>query len=69
MFLYSGGCPPGLSIAGANRVAGKHQLKSDMLLMRKVSLSLGEYYSIVKIRWIVIFVISLSYIICGRWIT
>lgn len=38
MFLYSGGCPPGLSIAQASRVSGKHQLKSDMLLMRKVNL-------------------------------
>ncbi|XP_062171204.1 uncharacterized protein LOC133876988 [Alnus glutinosa] len=34
----SGGCPPGLSIAQANRVAGKHQLKSDMLLMRKLGI-------------------------------
>ncbi|KAM4096438.1 hypothetical protein ACJW30_08G104900 [Castanea mollissima] len=34
----SGGCPPGLSIAQASRVSGKHQLKSDMLLMRKLGI-------------------------------
>ncbi|KAK7856729.1 proteasome adapter and scaffold protein ecm29 [Quercus suber] len=34
----SGGCPPGLSIAQANRVSGKHQLKSDMLLMTKLGI-------------------------------
>lgn len=32
-----GGSPPGLSIAQANRVAGKVPLKGDMLLKRKVS--------------------------------
>uniref|UniRef100_A0A2N9FXH9 Proteasome component Ecm29 N-terminal domain-containing protein n=1 Tax=Fagus sylvatica TaxID=28930 RepID=A0A2N9FXH9_FAGSY len=34
----SGGCPPGLSIAQANRVSGKHLLKSDILLMRKLGI-------------------------------
>ena len=46
MFLCSGGCPSGLSIAQANRVSGKHLLKSDILLMRKVKLLWGD--SIVK---------------------
>ncbi|KAF5447658.1 hypothetical protein F2P56_033192 [Juglans regia] len=34
----SGGCPPGLSIAQANRVAGKHELKNDILLTRKLGI-------------------------------
>jgi proteasome component ECM29 len=34
----SGGCPPGLSIAQANRDIGKHQLKNDMLLTRKLGI-------------------------------
>jgi len=35
-FLYSGGSSPGLSIAQANRIAGKHQLTNGALLERKV---------------------------------
>jgi len=42
MFLCSGGCPPGLSIAQASRVSGKNQLKSDMLLTTKVNLLWGN---------------------------
>ncbi|KAM7278672.1 hypothetical protein ACFE04_005806 [Oxalis oulophora] len=34
----SGGCPPGLSIAQANRVTGKHQLKNDTLLAQKLGI-------------------------------
>lgn len=33
-----GGCPAGLSIAQSNRVTGKHPLKSDDLLMRKLGI-------------------------------
>ncbi|KAJ9146595.1 hypothetical protein P3X46_028837 [Hevea brasiliensis] len=33
-----GGCPPGLSIAQSDRVTGKHPLKSDVLLMRKLGI-------------------------------
>ncbi|CAI0541306.1 unnamed protein product [Linum tenue] len=32
----SGGCPPGLSVAKSNRVAGKHPLNGDVLLTRKL---------------------------------
>ncbi|XP_038694487.1 proteasome adapter and scaffold protein ECM29 isoform X1 [Tripterygium wilfordii] len=34
----SGGCPPGLSISQSNRVTGKHQLTSDMLLKMKLGI-------------------------------
>ncbi|KAK7276642.1 hypothetical protein RIF29_17785 [Crotalaria pallida] len=34
----SGGCPPGLSVAQANRVAGKQQLQRDDLLLRKLGI-------------------------------
>eukprot|EP00257_Ricinus_communis_P019881 XP_015578984.1 proteasome adapter and scaffold protein ECM29 [Ricinus communis] len=33
-----GGCPAGLSIAQSNRVTGKHPLKNDVLLMRKLGI-------------------------------
>uniref|UniRef100_A0A5B7B1H9 Proteasome-associated protein ECM29 n=1 Tax=Davidia involucrata TaxID=16924 RepID=A0A5B7B1H9_DAVIN len=33
-----GGCPPGLSITQSGRVIGKHPLKSDMLLVRKLGI-------------------------------
>lgn len=36
MFLQNRECPPGLSIAQANRVTSKQSLNSDMLLKRKV---------------------------------
>ncbi|XP_058196346.1 uncharacterized protein LOC131312529 isoform X1 [Rhododendron vialii] len=34
----SGGCPPGLSVSQSNRVRGKDQLKSDVLLIRKLGI-------------------------------
>ncbi|OIW02801.1 hypothetical protein TanjilG_29577 [Lupinus angustifolius] len=34
----SGGCPPGLSVAQSNRVAGKQQLQRDDLLLRKLGI-------------------------------
>ncbi|XP_065879858.1 uncharacterized protein [Euphorbia lathyris] len=34
----SGGCPPGLSVAQTNRVAGKDPLKNDVLLIRKLGI-------------------------------
>ncbi|XP_021604828.1 proteasome adapter and scaffold protein ECM29 isoform X2 [Manihot esculenta] len=33
-----GGCPPGLSTAQSDRVTGKHSLKSDVLLARKLGI-------------------------------
>ncbi|GKU93489.1 hypothetical protein SLEP1_g7081 [Rubroshorea leprosula] len=33
-----GGCPPGLSLAQANRVMGKLQLKGDLLMIRKLGI-------------------------------
>ncbi|GLU18926.1 hypothetical protein SLE2022_352020 [Rubroshorea leprosula] len=43
MILYQpssqgGGCPPGLSLAQANRVMGKLQLKGDLLMTRKLGI-------------------------------
>ncbi|KAJ7960514.1 Proteasome-associated ECM29-like protein [Quillaja saponaria] len=35
---HVGGCPPGLSITQANRVTGKQQLQSDVLLERKLGI-------------------------------